>query len=186
MAILIFIFVECIQTMIKYLEQHEKNMKIELLSKLAYQDGLTELPNRTSFIEDIDDLEKHKKTAGLIAMFDVNSLKAVNDKLGHSYGDQLIVMAADVILSSFGSIGKCYRIGGDEFVFISEYATEDNFITQYKIMLSQIERINSQENPFILSIAMGYSLINEEKTITEILNEADANMYENKKEMKKS
>ena len=187
MAFLIFIFVEGIQIMIKYLEQHEKNMKVELLSKLAYQDGLTELPNRTSFMEDMVDLESHKQTTGLIAMFDVNNLKKVNDELGHTYGDQMIIMAASVIFSSFGSIGKCYRIGGDEFVFISKDTNEESFLKQYHVMLKQIEEINRQKNPFTLSIAMGYSLINnEEKSMSEILDEADTNMYENKKEMKKA
>lgn len=187
MAFLIFIFVEGIQIMIKYLEQHEKNMKVELLSKLAYQDGLTELPNRTSFMEDMVDLESHEQTTGLIAMFDVNNLKKVNDELGHTYGDQMIIMAASVIFSSFGSIGKCYRIGGDEFVFISKDTNEESFLKQYHVMLKQIEEINQQKNPFTLSIAMGYSLINnEEKSMSEILDEADTNMYENKKKMKKA
>lgn len=187
MAFLIFIFVEGIQIMIKYLEQHEKNMKVELLSKLAYQDGLTELPNRTSFMEDMVDLESHEQTNGLIAMFDVNNLKKVNDELGHNYGDQMIIMAASVIFSSFGSIGKCYRIGGDEFVFISKDTNEESFLKQYHVMLKKIEEINQQKNPFTLSIAMGYSLINnEEKSMSEILDEADINMYENKKEMKKA
>ena len=50
--------------------------------------------------------------------FDVDDLKQINDRLGHHVGDQAIYTAAQCIRSVFGSMGSCFRIGGDEFAVI--------------------------------------------------------------------
>ena len=52
-------------------------------------------------------------------MFDLNNLKTVNDTMGHQKGDEMIKRVADVMSASLGKYGQCYRVGGDEFVFIS-------------------------------------------------------------------
>ena len=52
----------------------------------------------------------------IFAAFDINGLKRVNDTLGHRKGDELIIGASDCIVSSFGSFGLVFRVGGDEFI----------------------------------------------------------------------
>lgn len=52
------------------------------------------------------------------AALDVNGLKGINDTLGHNAGDELIQGAAECKKQCFGSYGRVYRIGGDEFVSI--------------------------------------------------------------------
>jgi diguanylate cyclase (GGDEF)-like protein len=94
----------------------------EQLNRLAHYDQLTGLPNRHS-------LQKHlgRLLAGpaceptSIALFDLDGFKDVNDTLGHSTGDELLVEVAERLTDTtkkLGYFGNVYRLGGDEFVIV--------------------------------------------------------------------
>lgn len=164
----------------------------EMISELAYKDGLTGVGNRTLFKEKIAELEENKNYANevVFVMFDVNDLKYINDKMGHQTGDQLIVMGAEIIKNSFEGLGgSCYRIGGDEFIVI---ITGDAPIAQYNEGMKRFESAIAEHNAnpdkkFRISIAYGYAVYNEsnrDKTMSDVWHMADAFMYKNKKEMK--
>lgn len=95
----------------------------------AIKDGLTGLFNRRAYEEDLRNLDTGKldENFNYIA-FDVNGLKNVNDNLGHEAGDELIRAAANCISNCFGSFGKVYRTGGDEFIAVIN-ATEEEIET---------------------------------------------------------
>jgi diguanylate cyclase (GGDEF)-like protein/PAS domain S-box-containing protein len=88
----------------------------------ATHDALTGLPNRTLFFER---LEKALSTGGKDARFglcylDLDGFKAVNDSLGHSAGDRLLVEVADRLQSCATAPGEMVaRLGGDEFVALT-------------------------------------------------------------------
>lgn len=162
----------------------------ELISKLAYYDGLTEVGNRTAYMENMERLE-HKVDGGscCIVMFDINNLKELNDSLGHQYGDRLIKEAAEIIKRSFGVVGEVYRIGGDEFTAL---IVNRNPIKSYRQALKAfndcIEMANTDRGwdlPISIAHGIGYceTLTKENLRVSE--QEADANMYKNKAEMKK-
>lgn len=164
----------------------------EMISELAYKDGLTEVGNRTLFKEELDALEKNKYNENeiIIIMFDVNDLKYINDKMGHYMGDRLLVKSADIIKASFdGFGGKCFRIGGDEFVVIIKGdAAEEHYNNGLKMFEQAIAEHNANpDKTFRISIAYGaavYNASNSEAYIADIWHAADAFMYQNKKEMK--
>lgn len=188
MGVLLFMCLEGVQIIWKFMEQYQKGIKMQLLRKLAYQDGLTELLNRTSFMEDVEK-QKYENTANtLVAMFDVNHLKYVNDTYGHAMGDEMIVTVAREMTKCLGSLGKCYRIGGDEFVFISNADNiEARFLEANRDLMDHLKRVKeTEELPFSISIAMGYCMMNQDvyHTLSDAINQADANMYINKKEIK--
>ena len=56
---------------------------MKLLSRLAYHDGLTDMLNRTSYMEEIKNISSNGYPELLVAIFDVNNLKFVNDTYGH-------------------------------------------------------------------------------------------------------
>lgn len=96
----------------------EKRREADLLMQ-SNTDGLTHLFNRRSFEKDIAYLGSRAIQQSLVIVsFDVNGLKKINDSLGHQAGDELISGAAKCISNVFGSYGKVYRIGGDEFAAI--------------------------------------------------------------------
>jgi diguanylate cyclase len=87
----------------------------------AYHDNLTQLGNRTLFLERlIKTLEEGaRETTGVVVMcVDLDRFKSVNDTLGHAIGDKLLVEVAGRLKSSVRSIDTLARLGGDEFALI--------------------------------------------------------------------
>lgn len=111
---------KCIDEYKKTIEEQTKQ-----LEKLSFEDSLTGLFNRNKFNLDMQDFEKILLSRLGVAAIDLNGLKRVNDRMGHSAGDHLICRAANHIASMFA--GRCYRIGGDEFVVIDSKMEEEAF-----------------------------------------------------------
>ncbi len=85
------------------------------LSHLAHHDPLTGLPNRRRLGED---LAGGSPVAIGFCLVDLDGFKAINDRLGHAVGDQLLVAAAARISSALAGVGTVYRVGGDEFAVL--------------------------------------------------------------------
>jgi diguanylate cyclase (GGDEF)-like protein len=90
---------------------------------LAQHDLLTSLANRALFSERLEDaarrLQRHG-TSFTVLMLDLDRFKNVNDTLGHSAGDQLLVEVARRLRSSIRDVDVLARLGGDEFAIIQE------------------------------------------------------------------
>ena len=108
-----------------------------------------------------------------IAIFDVNSLKEVNDKYGHKKGDEVIRSAAFALKNTFRE-GKLYRIGGDEFLAI--------FVSRYAELPEKIASVRGDQGSF--SISAGSAVYNHEtdREYRAVFNRADTAMYNDKRE----
>jgi diguanylate cyclase (GGDEF)-like protein/PAS domain S-box-containing protein len=87
----------------------------------ANHDALTDLPNRVLFNDRLSlaILHAHRRRQSLAVMFlDLDHFKRVNDTLGHSAGDELLVKAADRIRRCIRSDDTVARVGGDEFLLL--------------------------------------------------------------------
>lgn len=179
----------CFGDVAKYVKLGVKAGK---LNEVAFTDANTGLGNSAAFKAKMAQLEARRINYNCIGIiqFDVNNLKVINDTKGHEMGDLLIMKAADVISKSFGEIGSCYRVGGDEFVAITTYnhaaSACEEAIGKFEDIL---ERFNQNPNrPFDLRIAYGIAYYTADmgytKTLKEIHKIADQRMYSKKKEMK--
>jgi diguanylate cyclase (GGDEF)-like protein/PAS domain S-box-containing protein len=90
----------------------------EQLKRIAHFDQLTGLPNRLTLQKDLGRLLAGNGTSTAIAMFDLDGFKDVNDTLGHSTGDQLLVEVGQRLMEVAAGRGQLCRLGGDEFVLI--------------------------------------------------------------------
>ena len=187
LGVLFFIGMEAVQIVHKFLKAYQSNIKNELLSRLAYHDGLTELLNRTSYMEEIKNLEDGNLPYVLFAIYDVNNLKKVNDTMGHQKGDEMIKRVADVLNASLGKYGKCFRIGGDEFAFIStSVGIEEDFVKLNDQLVGSFGSISDGDGLVPITVAMGYSVLHKDarRSLDDAIREADSQMYENKRTMK--
>ena len=170
----------------------EQGLKYDLISKLAYSDGLTGLGNRTAYLEQIEAYSNEEKNLiqfGIVYL-DVNNLKVVNDTLGHELGDELIVSAAHIIEDSFGHFGMTYRIGGDEFcVLMTGTNLKDKYEKGLAIFKQLIEEANKGKwYSYPIQIAHGFATCAEFSRIKidETVMTAGNEMYKNKLELKKA
>lgn len=156
------------------------------LEKLAYYDPLTNLPNRVLFH---DRLEQELRTAasehtrfGLLYL-DLDRFKYVNDTLGHSVGDQLLVEVGRRIKSCIREPDTVARISGDEFTIIirSVHETHDLERVAGKIV-EQIEKaVLIGQREVYVGASIGISLYPEHGTSSEALKKhADIAMYQAK------
>ena len=118
-----------------------------------------------------------------IAMFDVNNLKMINDSQGHEAGDEYLLRACRLICDVFKH-SPVYRLGGDEFVAV--LTGED-----YEKRDENIKNINDRMSPYsdtlplpddYVSIACGLAVYDSEndRSVAEVINRADEEMYKDK------
>jgi diguanylate cyclase (GGDEF)-like protein len=196
MGLLIFVLCYSVSSLNKIVQAIRMGAQAEFISRLAYQDGLTGIGNRTAFQERMTQLQsleaqKVQQQVGIL-MFDVNNLKLVNDHLGHSVGDRMILESANCIKDAFSHVqGQYFRIGGDEFVvLLTGDDVKDRCVEGLKYFDELLENYNAQsEMEFYLSVAKGYSIYDSsesEEELFAVYQEADARMYANKRMMKRN
>ena len=110
-------------------ERKESEATIE---RLAMEDALTGLPNRTRFHSKLTDaIEQSERTGRLVGvmLLDLDHFKKVNDTLGHPAGDELLRQVSERIRDCLRSTDTVARLGGDEFAVIVTNAQEPVAIT---------------------------------------------------------
>ena len=99
------------------------------------RDALTKLYNRHKFNDDLEMLRNKKPESFSCLYIDANGLHEMNNHLGHQKGDDMLCAIADVLKEYFPDENK-YRIGGDEFVVLSESLSGENM----KRILASVRR----------------------------------------------
>ncbi|MBN2429678.1 MAG: EAL domain-containing protein [Deltaproteobacteria bacterium] len=128
----------------------------------AYHDPLTRIGNRLLCMKDLSKtapFTRKSKPFGFL-LFDVDSLKDINDAYGYSFGDRLLIEVGER-LSMFFKTGKnFYRMGGDEFSVFLQGATRNDVIAIAQNLLEWLSRPYSIEKETInVSFTCGLSLL---------------------------
>lgn len=170
--------------MTRYHNKQLEQQKLQYYEKLANTDMLTEAWNRNAYENMLKKLEQQELALSnlSIIMFDVNNMKYINDNYGHEKGDESLKLCYRCICQAFGDAGKCYRIGGDEFVYITSYEMDmPEAIGRFQGIVEQIAKGLSY--PF--SVSVGYAQYDREKheRIKDTIRRSDEMMYENKRKL---
>lgn len=153
----------------KKMEVNTKELRI-----MSTVDKITQLLNRNAYEERLH-LCANKYEANLCVIYiDANGLRQLNNTIGHSAGDALLQTIGKNIIEFFGR-EHSYRIGGDEFIIFCHNAN----INDVKSKLSQLQAQLKQQD---YSISIGTAFSNESKPLKQIIQEAEATMYEAKRE----
>jgi len=155
-------------------------------TRRSVRDALTGLYNRHLFESLIGVLEENRPPEVSVIMVDINGLKQVNDTQGHAAGDRLIRCVADTLRSAFRSEDAVARIGGDEFAIILPRVNADGAALAVERILSQTDCYNQQNPDFPISFAIGMATGQPDISIEDLIKQADAQMYKNKKSRRTS
>ena len=96
----------------------------EKVHLLAFYDSLTKLPNRSLFLEHLEQSmrdTKNKKQLGAVLLIDLDNFKAINDTAGHETGDYLLQQVATRLLECVEANQMVARLGSDEFVVLLDH-----------------------------------------------------------------
>lgn len=156
------------------------------------RDSLTGLLNRKTFDEKFarmvqarpqesvprDDVERrhHEEIKSQwLAVIDIDHFKRVNDVFGHLYGDEVLILVANVLRSSFRSQDRVFRFGGEEFVVLLRSAT----LADAQMVFERFrENIEQHAFPQVgqITVSVGFASISQETPVV-ILGHADQALY---------
>ena len=184
---LLFVMCQLATYMLFITENYAKKQENISLSHLAYADGLTNLANRAKAEKYMTDLDKSDTDYCMISI-DLNGLKPINDKFGHPTGDKYIKDFAKVLTNTFGELGLCARVGGDEFLVVLENSGTQDINGLIDRMNSALNVMNALYTEYQRSVATGYAFRHEFKNPTahKVYMRADKRMYDEKRKMHES
>ena len=162
------------------------NASLSQVTHLANHDPLTGLPNRTLFLDRLEQAilrATRDQTRFALLFIDLDRFKSINDQYGHLVGDEVLIACCKRMLSSVRGSDSVGRIGGDEFVVLLDHVGDTAGVLDIaKKILAAIQLpINSEGLNLSLSASIGVALFPDDKLDDEgLLKCADLAMYEAK------
>jgi diguanylate cyclase (GGDEF)-like protein len=160
------------------------------LLNLALIDDLTGLNNRRGFLVLAEHHMKFAYRTGrpfLVAFVDLDGMKKINDTFGHQEGNRALVDASNVLRDSFRQSDIIARLGGDEFVILVSDAAENSVDTVMNRVRQKLATFNAgPHRRYELSFSMGIvpGTLSQAARLEELLDQADALMYQQKQARK--
>jgi diguanylate cyclase (GGDEF)-like protein len=154
--------------------------------RLAYEDGLTALPNRAMFNEQLGQAvrtARRTNQALAILVFDMDRFKAINDTLGHPVGDQALREVGSRVRLALRDSDIVARLGGDEFaVLLTTGASEAARVVAAKIQKALEEPLVIDGQPMDMAASIGIARFPDHgDDASALMRAADVAMYEAKR-----
>jgi len=156
----------------------ERKRSEALLSHAAAHDALTDLPNRTLLITQLEAALGHGEQVAVLFL-DLDRFKVVNDGLGHAAGDQLLVQVAHRLRDLMRPEDLVARQGGDEFVVLCRQADEEVAAGVARRVLQALKAPVPVPGgaEVVVDASVGVALAGPGDTATLVLRDADTAMY---------
>jgi diguanylate cyclase (GGDEF)-like protein len=157
--------------------------RLEQLTRQAFRDALTGLPNRALFMDRLTHgltraRRRHEHVA--VLFLDLDRFKVINDTLGHTVGDQLLVEVSNRLGSSLRPGDTVARLGGDEFGLLLEDVAdaETAELVALRIEAELAKPLIFEGREVFVTSSIGIALSSERLgTPEEVLRDADLAMY---------
>ncbi len=151
----------------------------------TYRDALTGLYNRRAFNEKLAQLlernPNHQRRAihfspTVFVMLDIDHFKAINDRLGHLFGDEVLLLLAGLMTDSFRENDLLFRYGGEEFALALMDVTPE----QAQQTLDRFrDKVASHEFPAVgrVTVSIGYTRFDRNLSLETLIDQADNALY---------
>lgn len=155
----------------------------EKLQQLAYYDPLTGLPNRALFYDRLEHelvIARRNQQCFALLFLDLDRFKDVNDTLGHTVGDELLVQVSAKLKNCLRESDTVVRLGGDEFTILLARLEGENYIGSVadKIIRSLSEKFVVKDYEVHIGASIGVAVYpNDGENIDELVRNADTAMY---------
>lgn len=156
------------------------------LERVAICDTLTPLYNRRHFLtalhERIVRAQRYNSTSAVLFL-DINRMKHINDRYGHSAGDFALVHAAQLVQAHIRETDVAARLGGDEFALIIEEVNEAQAAAKADHIDHVLRSTECRYGEAVLpvSASIGWAMLMPNDTVDALIERADANMYARKR-----
>ncbi len=155
----------------KYQEQMETAARI---------DFLTRVDNRRSFFALAEEELKRSRRYGhtfSVAFMDLDNFKAINDRLGHPVGDQLLQVVAQTMRSHLRDTDRIGRLGGDEFmILLPEIDPEQSRLVLQRLQQALLQTMQIHDWPVTFSLGVA-TFLRPPESVETMIGQADQLMY---------
>ncbi|MBR5800536.1 MAG: GGDEF domain-containing protein [Lachnospiraceae bacterium] len=169
------------------IRQREELRRVnQRLQELYVQDPLTGLYNRSGYVTFAEEYFTKHCGEVFLAYVDVDNLKVINDNYDHSMGDKAIIGVARAIREVFAGDNIHVRMGGDEFLVLGGYLTDEELLHKAEEIREYLENYSDEEElPFVLRASVGHvNNSDAEESLEALVKRADDKMYEVKQKRK--
>lgn len=161
----------------------EQRLLDEKIHQLAYYDSMTGLPNRTLLMDRfvVAAAAAQRKDRSVAVFFlDLDNFKTINDTLGHSYGDELLMKVGDKLKVKLRRSDTLARLGGDEFIILQANVKSRDEVHRLAARMMDIFKhpwlLDNRE--FYVTASIGISVYPDDGSdLYELMKNADAAMY---------
>lgn len=156
--------------------------RLKNLEQSAFIDKMTGVYNKNAFEDFMSHFDQGRGDKVTLVMVDLNGLKDINDKEGHESGNEYLKRTTEHLKNSFRKNDKIFRLGGDEFIVVCDFVNPDNRDGFTSHLKSRFNYDFLSQNG--LDFAYGVAHTDKDISISDAFNNADAAMYQNKRETK--
>lgn len=165
----------------------ERKASEQRIHRLAYYDGLTQLPNRTLFQDRLHNALQQAARHGdwvVLLFLDLDRFKPINDSLGHAAGDRMLKDVATRLAACVDEEDAVARMGGDEFTFLlATCADRDDALKRAihvaeRILQSLLRPFSLSGREFFVTASIGIALSPQDgDDLSQLMKNADTAMY---------
>jgi diguanylate cyclase (GGDEF)-like protein len=160
------------------LEDSQRDTLTGLLNRKTFDTGFAVFLSSAVHLdaELQDDRRSHKEGSHWLAVMDIDHFKRVNDTFGHLYGDEVLILMANLMRGSFRQGDRLYRFGGEEFVVLMR---DVDFADVKKKLDDFREKVEQHVFPQVgqVTISIGFTSVMPTSTPAMVLGEADEALY---------
>ena len=151
----------------------------------SYRDALTGLYNRRAFNEKMVQLLEipgsHSRRSidyspTIYAMLDIDHFKRINDKFGHLYGDEVLILFSNLMTESFRENDRLFRYGGEEFALVMmdiDVEQAKQSLERFRIKVARHKFANIDQ----VTISIGFTLFDRSQSMDDLIRMADTALY---------
>ncbi|MFD2165827.1 GGDEF domain-containing protein [Thalassotalea euphylliae] len=160
---------------------YQKRFQANKLYELSHKDALTKTYNRRAYIDTMDSITNSSMdNQTWLLLFDLDHFKTINDKFGHSSGDDVLTQVCDIIFPLIAD-NKLFRVGGEEFAITMDNQNTKDAFAFAEIIRTAIESASIIPNHQV-TISCGLSELQHGETPSAWYKRADDALYQAKTE----
>jgi diguanylate cyclase (GGDEF)-like protein len=152
------------------------------MGRLARHDALTSLPNRTLFLDRVEQAVHRSQRSGdaiAVLFLDLDGFKGVNDRFGHAEGDELLKTVAARLVGCVRAVDSVARLGGDEFAVMLEGVEDVAELDAlcHRLLAALRREIRVMGHEVVVGGSIGVAVAGPDDDAASLLRNADMAMY---------
>jgi len=166
------------------LDYSERDSLTGLLNRKTFDDNFSKVlrstaqpPDNGADVTECAERRQHEpEKLHWLAVLDIDHFKRVNDQFGHLYGDEVLILIANLLRSSFRPSDRLFRFGGEEFVILLRSATQQD---AHQIFDRFRENVEQYPFPQVgkVTVSVGFARIDAFEPAVAIMGRADQALY---------